>query len=144
DYQLARNDGGQHLHGGVRGFDKVVWHATAGESDAGASVSFAHVSPDGDEGYPGTLEATVTYTLTPHGELEIDYRARADRPTIVNLTQHIYFHLGQGRTASILDHELTVYADEFLPVNAALIPTGELVPVRDTPFDFRSPARIGE
>jgi aldose 1-epimerase len=144
DHQLARNDGEQHLHGGIRGFDKVVWGATAGASGAGAGVSFTHVSPDGDEGYPGTLEAVVTYTLTTHGELEIDYVARSDRPTVVNLTQHSYFHLGAGRTASILDHELTVYADELVPVNAGLIPTGEIATVQGTPFDFRSPTRIGE
>jgi aldose 1-epimerase len=144
DHQLARNDGGQHLHGGIRGFDKVLWNATTGESGTGASVTFSHLSPDGDEGYPGTLEAVVTYTLTDRGELEIDYVARTDRPTVVNLTQHSYFHLGAGRTASILDHELTVYADEFVPVNAGLIPTGQLAAVRGTPFDFRSPTRIGE
>jgi aldose 1-epimerase len=144
EHQLARNDGEQHLHGGIRGFDKVVWRATAGESGTGASVSFSHLSPDGDEGYPGALEAVVTYTLTERGELEIDYVARTDRPTVVNLTQHSYFHLGAGRTASILDHELTVYADEFVPVNAGLIPTGQLATVQGTPFDFRSPTRIGE
>jgi aldose 1-epimerase len=143
-HQLARNDGDQHLHGGVRGFDKAVWSATTGVSEGDASVTFTLVSPDGDEGYPGALEAMVTYTLTARGELAVDYTARTDRPTVVNLTQHSYFDLGAGRCKSILDHELTVHADAYVPVDAALIPTGELAPVAGTPFDFRSPTRIGE
>jgi aldose 1-epimerase len=143
-YHLARNDGGQHLHGGMRGFDKVVWAATAGVSATDASVAFEHVSLHGDEGYPGTLEARVTYTLTDRGELAVDYLASTDRPTVVNLTQHSYFNLAGARSESILDHELTVHADDFVPVSVALIPTGELAPVQGTPFDFRSPTPIGE
>jgi aldose 1-epimerase len=143
-YQLARNDGAQHLHGGVRGFDKVIWSAEAGSQDGDASVAFTLVSPDGDEGYPGALRAVVTYTLTDRGELAVDYEARTDRPTIVNLTQHSYFDLGAGRGTSILDHELTVHADAYVPVDATLIPTGELAPVQGSPFDFRSPTPIGK
>jgi aldose 1-epimerase len=142
-HRLARNDGDQHLHGGVRGFDKAVWNATTRASPDDASVSFTLVSPDGDEGYPGTLEATVTYSLTTRGELAVDYAARTDRPTVVNLTQHSYFDLAAGRGESILDHELTLYANAYVPVDATLIPTGELAPVDGTPFDFRSPTPIG-
>jgi aldose 1-epimerase len=142
-YQLARNDGRHHLHGGVRGFDKAIWRAAPRQSDGAASVSFTLVSPDGDEGYPGALEALVTYTLTARGELAVDYTARTDRPTVVNLTQHSYFDLSAGRCASILEHELSVHADAYVPVDASLIPTGELAPVEGTPFDFRSPTRIG-
>jgi aldose 1-epimerase len=142
-YQLARNDGEQHLHGGVRGFDKTIWSAAAGTRDGDASVTFSLLSPDGDEGYPGALEAVVTYTLTARGELAVDYQARTDRPTVVNLTQHSYFDLSAGRSASILDHELTIHGDAYVPVGATLIPTGELAPVEGTPFDFRSPMRIG-
>ncbi|MDQ6635025.1 MAG: galactose mutarotase [Gemmatimonadota bacterium] len=143
-HQLARNDGGQHLHGGVRGFDKAIWNGRADTSNGDARVSFTLTSPDGDEGYPGALEALVTYTLTGRGELVVDYLARTDRPTIVNLTQHSYFDLSAGRSESILDHELTVQAEAYVPVDATLIPTGQLAPVEGTPFDFRSPMRIGE
>ena len=147
-HQLARNDGDQHLHGGRRGFDKQLWRATALPDGGDASVAFTLVSPDGDEGYPGTLEAVVTYTLTERDELAVEYAARTDRATVVNLTQHSYFDLSAGRCASILDHELTVNADAYVPVDATLIPTGELASVAGTPFDFRSPtpigARIGE
>jgi aldose 1-epimerase len=143
-YHLARNDGRQHLHGGIRGFDKAIWGATARSGDGDASVTFTLASPDGDEGYPGALEAVVTYTLTARGELAVDYTARTDLPTVVNLTQHSYFDLSAGRCESILGHELTVHADAYLPVDATLIPTGELAPVAGTPFDFRSPTRIGE
>jgi aldose 1-epimerase len=146
-YQLARNDGEQHLHGGVRGFDKALWSMAPFEREREAGVSFAHISPDGDEGYPGTLEARVTYTLTESRELIVDYAATADRATVVNLTQHSYFNLSAG-ASDVLGHELTIDADRYTPVDATLIPTGELAPVEETPFDFRVPtligARIGE
>jgi aldose 1-epimerase len=142
-HQLAVNDGPHHLHGGVRGFDKVVWGAVPFERTNDAGVTLSYASPDGDEGYPGRLSASVTYTLTTKDELVIDYAATTDRPTIVNLTQHSYFNLGGAGTPDVLGHELTIHADEYTPVDAGLIPTGEVAPVTGTPFDFREPARIG-
>jgi aldose 1-epimerase len=143
-YTLATNDGAQHLHGGRRGFDKVVWKATPFAVSDEAGVSFAHTSPDGDEGYPGTLRASVTYTLTERDELSIEYDASTDRATVVNLSQHSYFNLAGPRATNVLDHLLMIDADAFTPVGATLIPTGEIAPVQGTPFDFRTPARIGE
>jgi aldose 1-epimerase len=143
-YELAKNNGPNTLHGGVRGFDKVLWTAreVQGPADA-AALELQYVSADGEEGFPGTLTATVTYTLTAANELRIDYRATTDKPTVVNLTNHSYFNLaGQGR-GDILDHRVTLHAERFTPVDATLIPTGELRPVAGTPFDFRSPTRIG-
>ena len=141
EYRLAVNNGPNHLHGGLRGFDKVVWAAEQFQGDSGVGVRLTHTSPDGDEGYPGTLNATVTYTLTDRNELVIDYEAATDRATPINLTQHSYFNLaGSG---DILGHVLTIAADRFTPVDSTLIPTGDLAPVEGTPFDFRSPHRIG-
>jgi aldose 1-epimerase len=138
-YKLATNNGANHLHGGNVGFDKVVWAAEP--LPQGVGVVFTHTSPDGDEGYPGTLKVRVTYTLTDRNELMIDYRASTDKPTPVNLTQHSYFNLtGSG---DILSHELTVHADRYTPVDSTLIPTGELALVAGTPFDFRKPTAIG-
>ena len=137
-YTLAINNGPNHLHGGLKGFDKVVWHATP---QAGASVRFEYSSPDGEEGYPGKLDVTVTMTLTDANELRIDYSAVTDKPTPVNLTNHSYFNLrGAGE---VLNHELMVAADRFTPTDATLIPTGELKPVRNTPWDFLEPHPIG-
>jgi len=141
-YTLATNNGPNHLHGGVKGFDKVVWKGESASTPDGASVTFRYTSPDGEEGYPGTLSARVTYTLTDRDELRFEYAATTDKPTVVNLTQHSYFNLTGGKT-DILGHQLTLDADRFTPVDAALIPLGPLTPVEGTPFDFRKPTAIG-
>jgi aldose 1-epimerase len=139
EYTLARNDGGNHLHGGVRGFDKQVW--TAKPLSPG-SLELTYLSKDGEEGYPGNLSATVTYTLTDANELKIDYAATTDKETVVNLTNHSYFNLtGAG---DILGHEVVIHADRFTPVGKGLIPTGELRSVEGTPLDFRTAKTIGE
>ena len=138
-FKLVTNNGPNHLHGGTVGFDKVIWAAEPAAS--GAGVVFTHASPDGDEGYPGTLKSRVSYTLTDRNELVVEYHATTDKPTHVNLTQHTYFNLaGSG---DILGHELTVHADRYTPVDSTLIPTGELAPVSGTPFDFRKPTAVG-
>jgi aldose 1-epimerase len=142
-HQLGRNDGEHHLHGGHLGFDKVLWVGTEFERDREAGVSFTHTSESGDEGYPGTLQARVDYTLTSRGELVMEYRATTDRPTIVNLTQHSYFNLGGGEARDILAHELTIHAHHFTPVDEALLPTGAIAPIAHTPFDFRLSTAIG-
>jgi aldose 1-epimerase len=141
-YRLATNDGPNHLHGGVRGFDKVVWDARpAGGSEPRLELHYA--SKDGEEGYPGNLDARVTYTLTASNELKIDYSATTDRDTVVNLTNHSYFNLNGAGNGDILGHELQVDADRFTPIDDHLIPTGELRPVKGTPFDFTRPTAIG-
>jgi aldose 1-epimerase len=142
-YHLATNNGPNHLHGGVKGFDKVVWEAEPFDRDGRSGVTFTHASPSGDEGYPGALDARVTYTLTSDNELIVEYSATADKATPINLTQHSYFNLAGAGTGDILDHQLTLDADRFTPVDATLIPTGELAPVDGTPFDFRRPTAIG-
>lgn len=139
-WQLARNDGENALHGGIRGFDKVVWAGAATAS--GDGVALTYVSPDGDEGYPGELATTVTYTWTDDDALRIDYEARTDKPTVVNLTNHSYFNLADGGAGTVLDHHLTVNAALFTPADNESIPTGEVVPVADTPFDFRNPRTL--
>ena len=143
-YTLATNNGPNHLHGGVRGFDKVVWSAEPFEGPDSAGLVFRYTSPDGEEGYPGTLRATVTYTLPrDRNELIFDYQATTDRPTPVNLTQHSYFNLSGDGTGDVLDHVVTLHAARYTPVDSTLIPTGELRAVDATPFDFRTPAAIG-
>jgi aldose 1-epimerase len=142
-YALATNNGPNHLHGGVRGFDKVVWDVTPLEARDSVALILRRTSPDGEEGYPGTLHATVTYTLTSRNEVIFDYHATADRATPVNLTQHSYFNLAGDGSGDILGHVVTLNADHFTPVDSTLIPTGELQSVAGTPFDFRSPTPIG-
>jgi len=143
EYTLATNNGANHLHGGKKGWDQAVWHAEPFQDARGVGVVFTHTSPDGDEGYPGTVKATVTYTLTDANELKVDYQATTDKPTVINLTQHSYFNLSAGKTPDILGHQLMIAADKYTPVDDGLIPTGELATVEGTPFDFRLPTAIG-
>jgi len=139
---LAINNPPNHLHGGMKGFDKVVWNETTTDKLDRPSVAFVHESKDGEEGYPGNLRVNVTYSLTEDA-LEIEYQAMSDQDTIINLTNHSYFNLKGAGEGDILQHVLRLNADRFTPVNAALIPTGELRPVAGTPFDFREPTAIG-
>jgi aldose 1-epimerase len=142
EYRLATNDGPNALHGGKVGFDKVIWSVKASELTAqGPRLTLTYLSRDGEEGYPGNLSVTATYTLTEDNALRLDYEATTDKDTIVNLTQHSYFNLrGHG---DVLGHVVQIHADRFTPVDKTLIPTGELRPVEDAPFDFRSPVAIG-
>ena len=145
DYTLAKNDGPNTLHGGVkRSFDKIVWEAKPFENEAGQGVVFRYVSPDGEEGFPGNLAVRVTYTLTGKNEVRIDYEAKTDKATPVNLTNHAYFNLSGAGAPTILDHELMLDADTYTPIDETLIPTGEIASVAETPFDFRQFHAIGE
>jgi aldose 1-epimerase len=142
EYTLARNNGPNHLHGGLKGFDKKLWKSRPlGASSDRIAVEFTYTSPDGEEGYPGTLTVTVVYTLTADKELRIEYTGMTDKPTIVNLTNHSYFNLAGAD--SILDHVLMLNADHYTPADAGLIPTGEIAPVQGTPVDFTQPWPIG-
>lgn len=141
EYKLAVNNGANALHGGLKGFDKVVW--TPRELPDANALELTYVSKDGEEGYPGTLTTTVTYTLTEANELRLDYSATTDKDTVLNVTNHTYFNLkGQG-DGDVLEHHMMIDADRFTPVDGGLIPTGELKPVEGTPFDFRKPTAIG-
>lgn len=140
EYILAANDGNNHLHGGRRGFDKVIWHAVLEQTPPVPQVTWHYASPAGEEAYPGNLDVYVTYTLTPDNALRLDYEARTDATTIINLTHHAYWNLGGG--GDILDHELQIMGSRFLPVNGELIPTGERREVAGSAMDFRAATPI--
>jgi len=142
-FQLTVNNGPNHLHGGRRGFDRVIWKGEPFEQENASGVTFRYVSADGEEGYPGTVNASVTYTLTARSELVLEYAATTDKPTPINLTNHSYFNLAGRGNGDILQHRLTLHADRYVPTDTAQIPTGQIAPVAATPFDFRRPTAIG-
>jgi len=142
-YTLATNNGPNHLHGGIKGYNKVLWNAKSVKTKNGVGVEFTYLSKDSEEGYPGNLSATVLYTLTEANELRIDYTATTDKPTIVNLTHHSYWNLGGAAAGDILGHELMLAADQYTPTDEGLIPTGVMTPVKGTPLDFTKPTAIG-
>ena len=143
EYQLAANDGAHHLHGGARGFDKAIWRATGTLGPQGPMLELRHTSGNAEEGYPGTLEVAINYTLTEDSELRIDYEARTDRITVVNLSHHSYFNLRDGGASPILEHEIEISADRYTPVDDGLIPTGAIAAVHGTPFEFKRLRSIG-
>jgi aldose 1-epimerase len=143
EYKLAVNNGENHLHGGLRGFDKVVWTAHERKTPAGPALALSYLSKDGEEGYPGNLRVTVVYTLTNNNELKIDYRATTDKDTVTNLTHHSYFNLAGEGNGDILDHRVVLRANSFIPTDAGSIPTGEIRNVAGTPFDFLKANTIG-
>jgi aldose 1-epimerase len=143
-YTLAINNGKNSLHGGTRGFDKVIWTAKPASTADTSSIELTYLSKDGEEGYPGNLNVTVTYTLTANNEIRIHYTAVTDKDTVFNPTNHSYFNLAGHDSGDILGHVVTINADRYTPVDAGLIPTGELRKVEATPFDFRQPHAVGE
>lgn len=142
EYKLATNNGPNALHGGLKGFDKQLWNAKSGSSAEGAYLELTYLSKDGEEGYPGNLNVKVTYTLTDNNTLRIAYEATSDKDTVVNITNHSYFNLSGA--PDILGHDMKLFASGFTPVDAGLIPTGEIRKVQGTPFDFTTPRKIGE
>jgi aldose 1-epimerase len=142
-YTLAKNNGDNSLHGGIKGFNKAVWTAKEISTRGGQSLELSYLSKDGEEGFPGNLKVSVTYTLTDANALQIEYSATTDKKTVVNLTNHSYFNLAGPGSGDILGHILQIEADKFTPVDAGLIPTGELRDISGTPFDFRKPTPIG-
>jgi aldose 1-epimerase len=144
EYKLANNDGKNHLHGGIVGFNKVLWKSKPFNNNTDCGVVFEYLSPDGEESYPGNLKAVVKYTLTDNNELSISYEATTDKKTIINLTNHSYFNLAGHNAGDILSHQIQINADKFTGFNAELLPTGELCPVKGTAFDFTQTAVIGK
>ena len=143
EYDLVKNNNGNHLHGGTRGFDKVIWKADEIAAEDGVAIKLSYLSKDMEEGYPGNLNVEVIYTLTTDNTVRFDYKATTDKKTVINLTQHTYFNLN-GCQRDVLDHEISLNADKFVVVDETLIPTGEIRSVENTPFDFRTPVKIGE
>lgn len=143
EYKLAQNNGQNHLHGGIKGFDKVVWDAEPVKNKTSVSLKLTYLSKDGEEGYPGNLKCVVTYSLTNDNELVVDYLAETDKQTIVNLTHHSYFNLAGHGSGDILGHQVKLTADHYTPVDDTLIPTGEIAPVKGTPMDFTKQTSIG-
>ncbi|MBS4204872.1 aldose epimerase family protein [Lederbergia citrea] len=141
-YSVAKNENGNHLHGGLKGFDKVIWDTSIKETEDEASVEFSYMSPDGEEGYPGNLTMKVTYTLTNDNEFTIHYEGKSDETTLLNATNHSYFNLSGDIKRDVLDHTLTLKSDKFLELNDELLPTGELINVEGTTFDFREGRKI--
>lgn len=144
EFTLATNNGPNHLHGGLQGFDAVVWKAVEAKTEASVGVKFTYASPDGEEGYPGNLAVTVVYSLTNDNEMKIEYSATTDKPTVLNLTNHCYWNLGGAGSGDILKTDLLIAADKYLPIDAGSIPTGELAPVKGTALDFTTAHPIGE
>ncbi|HZL90517.1 MAG TPA: aldose epimerase family protein [Pirellulaceae bacterium] len=144
EFELATNNGPNHLHGGIKGFDAVVWQAEEVKTADAVGVKFTYTSKDGEEGYPGTLKVTATYTLTSANEMRIDYTATTDKLTVLNPTNHCYWNLGGAGSGKILEHQLTIHADKYLPIESTSIPTGELADVKGAAMDFTSPHTIGE
>jgi aldose 1-epimerase len=143
EYSLSVNDGPNCLHGGAKGFDKVVWNSREIQRNDAVGVEFTYISKDGEQGFPGNLNATVVYWLTNKNEFAIEYAAATDKETVVNMTQHNYWNLSGENSGDILSHELTIYADTYTPGDAGLIPTGELASIKGTPMDFTRPTMIG-
>ncbi len=144
EYTLATNNGPNHLHGGNKGFDKKVWQAEPFLAVTGPGVKFTGTSPDTEEGYPGSLSVTISYTLTDSNEIVIDYRATTDKPTLCNLAHHSYFNLAGHNSGDVLGHEVQIFAKNYTPADDTLIPTGKIEPVAGTPFDFTKPKPIGQ
>lgn len=144
EYILAKNDGSNNLHGGIKGFDKVIWDAAEIKDDESVGIEFKYLSKDGEEGFPGNLSVIVTYTINDNNEFKIDYKAKTDAVTVCNLTHHTYFNLSGEGSGSILDHQVMIKSSRITPIDTTLIPTGELADVAGTPFDFRESTVIGK